>query len=180
MRSGVSAEQVEMGQRGADDASKVEMNRAQRPSKPFERVRRPADLLLALFALALIATVLGLSAAAGSTLLFQAREAFLRSFNGLAAEQSRASCHLAEQVAASAVGDGTFAEVSRSSQVSPRTPAGPSERTRRRRPTSGSEYSAQKSAPVSSRTFCSTESRATRLRRSASSSVRGAIMGRAG
>ena len=48
--------------------------------------------------------MLGLSAAAGSTLLFQAREAFLRSFNGLAAEQSRASCHLAEQVAASAVG----------------------------------------------------------------------------
>ena len=49
-----------MGQRGADDASKVEMNRGQRRSKPFERVRRPADLLLALFALALIATVLGL------------------------------------------------------------------------------------------------------------------------
>jgi uncharacterized membrane protein YbhN (UPF0104 family) len=49
-----------MGQRGADDASKGEMNRGQRRSKPFERVRRPADLLLALFALALIATVLGL------------------------------------------------------------------------------------------------------------------------
>ena len=60
MRSGLSGQQVGMGQRGADDASKGEMNRGQRRSKPFERVRRPADLLLALFALALIATVLGL------------------------------------------------------------------------------------------------------------------------
>ena len=41
-------------------------------------------------------------------------------------------------VAASAVGDGTFADVSRSSQRSPRTPAGPSETTRRRRPAAGS------------------------------------------
>jgi hypothetical protein len=42
------------------------------------------------------------------------------------------------QVAASAVGDGMFAEVSRSSQVSPRTPAGPSDVTIRRSPAPGS------------------------------------------
>ena len=66
------------------------------------------------------------------------------------------------QVAASAVGDGTLAEGSRSSQRSPRTPAGPSEVTRRRSPIAGSSCSAQKSAPVSSRTFCSSDSARTR------------------
>ena len=63
----------------------------------------------------------------------------------------RASSH----VAASAVGDGTLADGSRSSQRSPRTPAGPSDMTIRRNPTAGSGCSDQKSAPVSRRTFCS-------------------------
>ena len=66
------------------------------------------------------------------------------------------------QVAASAVGEGTLADGSRSSQSSPRTPAGPSDITIRRSPTAGSACSAQKSAPVSSRTFCSSVSAASR------------------
>ncbi len=70
-----------------------------------------------------------------------------------------ASTRSQSQVAASAVGDGTFADVSRSSQVSPRTPAGPSEVTSLRSPAPGSAYSAQKSAPVSSWTFCARERR---------------------
>jgi hypothetical protein len=61
-----------------------------------------------------------------------------------------------------------LADVSRSSQRSPRTPAGPSETTRRRRPTSGSGCSDQKSAPVSKRTFCSSERAATRAANSRS------------
>ncbi len=59
------------------------------------------------------------------------------------------------QEAARAVGEGTFADGSRSSHSSPRTPAGPSESTSRRRPMAGSAGSAQKSSPVSRRTFCS-------------------------
>lgn len=51
-----------------------------------------------------IATVLGVAVGAGSALLFQAREAFLRSFNESAADSGKASCRLAEQVAAGAVG----------------------------------------------------------------------------
>jgi DNA-directed RNA polymerase specialized sigma24 family protein len=51
-----------------------------------------------------IATVLGAAAGAGTTLLFQAREAFLRSFNRSAADSGKASCRLAEQVAAGTVG----------------------------------------------------------------------------
>jgi hypothetical protein len=50
-----------------------------------------------------------------------------------------------------------------------RTPAGPSEVTRRRSPTAGSSCSAQKSAPVSRRTFCSSASAARRDRISVSS-----------
>ena len=77
-------------------------------------------------------------------------------------------------VAASAVGEGTFADGSRSSHRSPRTPAGPSETIRRRRPTAGSGCSDQKSAPVSRRTFCSSDSDATRAASSDSSRVGGA------
>ena len=51
-----------------------------------------------------IATVLDAAVGAGPTLLFQAREAFLRSFNESAADSGKASCRLAEQVAAGAVG----------------------------------------------------------------------------
>ena len=71
-----------------------------------------------------------------------------------------ASTRPVSQVAASAVPHGTFAELSRSSQDSPRTPAGPSDSTSRRSPASGSAYRAQKSAPVSSRIFCSSDSQA--------------------
>ncbi|HVB01637.1 MAG TPA: lysylphosphatidylglycerol synthase transmembrane domain-containing protein [Acidimicrobiales bacterium] len=53
-------QQFERAQQGAGDEPKVEINRTQRRSKRFERVRRPADLLLALFALGLIAMVFGL------------------------------------------------------------------------------------------------------------------------
>ena len=52
--------EFERAQRGTDAASRVEMNREQRQSKRFERVRRPADLLLALLAMALIAVLVGL------------------------------------------------------------------------------------------------------------------------
>ena len=79
-----------------------------------------------------------------------------------------ASTRSQSQVAASAVGDGTLADVSRSSQVSPRTPAGPSEVTSLRSPAPGAAYSAQKSAPVSSWTFCGRERPATRRRSSTS------------
>ena len=72
---------------------------------------------------------------------------------------SRSSSH----VAARAVGDGTLADGSRSSHRSPRTPAGPSDVTRRRRPMAGSAGSAHPSAPVSSRTFCSSVSAASRV-----------------
>ena len=62
------------------------------------------------------------------------------------------------QVAPSAVGEGTLADGVRSSHSRPRTPAGPSEVTIARRPMAGSSCSAQKSAPVSRRTFCSRRS----------------------
>lgn len=62
------------------------------------------------------------------------------------------------QEAASAVGEGSTSEVSRSSHVSPRTPAGPSERVRGRSPTAGSEYVRQVLPPVSRRTFCAASS----------------------
>ena len=51
-----------------------------------------------------VAVVLGMPAAAGAALLFQAREAFLNAFNALTADLGTASCRLAERVAASAVG----------------------------------------------------------------------------
>src|SRR3954451_24481404 len=86
-----------------------------------------------------------------------------------ASRPPRRSMRASSQVAASAVGDGTLADGSRSSQRSPRTPAGPSEVTSRRRP--GSSCSAQKSAPVSSRTFSSNDSSDRRARSSSSMGV---------
>lgn len=90
------------------------------------------------------------------------------------ANRPRRRMRSSSQVAPSADGDGTLADGRRSSQRSPRTPAGPSEVTSRRRPAAGSGWSAQKSAPVSSRTFCSRLSVPSRSRMAASSRV-GAI-----
>ena len=56
---------------------------------------------------------------------------------------------------ASAVADGRLSDGSRSSQVSPRTPDGPSENTMRRRPIFSIGQVVQKSRPVSSWTFSS-------------------------
>ena len=64
-----------------------------------------------------------------------------------ATRSTRATSH----EAASAVGAGTFADGERSSHVSPRTPAGPSDTTIRRNPISGASRNDQKSAPVNSR-----------------------------
>ena len=91
----------------------------------------------------------------------------LRRHSNASSRPSR-STRATSQVAASAVGDGTLADGSRSSQRSPRTPAGPSDVTIRRSPIAGSSCSAQKSAPVSRRTFCSRLSAARRSRRSSS------------
>ena len=66
------------------------------------------------------------------------------------------------QLAASAVGDGTAAARSRSSQRSPRTPTGPSDTTIWRSPICGSAYVRQKVSPVSSLTFASRSSRSSR------------------
>jgi hypothetical protein len=70
----------------------------------------------------------------------QDRDPFARAC--AAGSRPRRSTRAGSQVAASAVGEGMFAEGSRSSQRSPRTPAGPSEVTRRCRPTAGSGCSA--------------------------------------
>src|SRR5207237_3399839 len=67
----------------------------------------------------------------------------------------------ASQVAARAVGQGSSTEGSRSSQVTPRTPAGPSESTLFRSPIAGSAYVLQRSSPVTRRTFCASVSEAT-------------------
>jgi C-terminal peptidase prc len=88
-----------------------------------------------------------------------------------ASRRPSSSTSSSSHVAASAVGDGTLADVWRSSQSSPRTPAGPSETTRRRRPAAGSACSDQKSAPVSNRTFCSSDSAATRAASSRSATT---------
>ncbi len=72
-----------------------------------------------------------------------------------ASSRATRSTRPASHVAASAVGEGTLAEGSRSSHKRPRTPAGPSEVTIARNPIAGSACSDQKSAPVRSRTFCS-------------------------
>src|SRR6185295_2807395 len=56
---------------------------------------------------------------------------------------------------ASAVADGRLSDGSRSSQVSPRTPEGPSETRMRRSPIFSSGQVFQKSRPVSSCTFSS-------------------------
>lgn len=81
------------------------------------------------------------------------------------------------QEAASAVGEGRTSEVSRSSQVSPRTPAGPSERVSARSPAAGSAYVRQVLAPVSRRTFCAASSLSSSG--SVSSSVMAAMLLRA-
>src|SRR5207248_4844851 len=72
------------------------------------------------------------------------------------------STRSSSQVAASATGQGNDVDGFAGSNRVPRTPAGPSETMIGRRPTALSPCSAQESAPVSRRTFCSRVSRATR------------------
>src|SRR5207253_2171235 len=78
-----------------------------------------------------------------------------------ASRDARRSTSASSQVAARAVGQGSRTEGSRSSQVTPRTPAGPSESTILRSPMAGSAYVLQRSSPVTRRTFCSSVSEAT-------------------
>src|SRR5258706_6272953 len=78
--------------------------------------------------------------------------------SAVAISSTRSTSH----VAAMATGQGSDVDGFDGSKRVPLTPAGPSEVSSGRNPTALSPCSAQESAPVNSRTFCSRVSRATR------------------